>query len=107
MPEEKNEEQNTIPWIPGMRALDEDGMGWRFTAGAIWFPDDAVVDKPKPNGKLTADFADLVTGVVVEWLVKQAQTQNTMRAEEAEADPTHPDNIGALLAGKQAVEVEK
>ena len=106
MPSE-NETQQTIPWIPGMRAIDEDGMAWRFTAGGIWFPDDAVKDKPTPTGKLEADFADLATGAVVDWIVKQAQAQNEKRAEEAEADPTHPDNIGALLEGRKVVEVEK
>jgi hypothetical protein len=86
--------EQTIPWIPGMRATDEDGTGWRFTAGGVWFPDDVeATDKPTPKGALTADFSDMTTGVVVQWLVSEA----TKRNDAIAADPTHPVNVLAAV----------
>lgn len=89
------EKQDTVPWIPGMRALDTDGHAWRLTALGVWFPDDEAAHAAGTiQGALSPDFTDLTTGAVVQWLVNAAEQR-----EAVMADPTHPANVMASLRG--------
>lgn len=98
----------TVPWIPGMRATDEEGHAWRFTTAGVWWPDEGHT-KAAPMGALTADFSDMATGTAVDWLLKQARDANAredVRRAEAAADPSHPDNVAAFL-NRAAVDGDK
>lgn len=95
-------ENGLVPWVPGMRATDEDGDAWRRAASGVWFPDGKLTNKVAPKGALSADFTDMSTGVIVQWIVSQAQAQQAK--EDAKTDPTHPLNVLAAIDRAKDVE---